>query len=329
MIDSAAIATCPPWLVSYWQRIHARHEQHRLPHALLFTGVEGIGKTQFARFVAAALLCRQSSAEHGACGQCESCMQRAAAAHPDYRTIDPEGAALNIKVDTVRELVQWLQLSAPPKRYRVAVIDTADAMNRNAANSLLKTLEEPGERCVLLLAADRPGALPATVRSRCQQTVLKVDDKTAAINWLTEQGVTDANILLEHPGVGPLSLLRANDTQWQAEQKLLEKAWLDLFLMRASVGKIVDSLKDLSTRRCLSAFAHWVSLATKASLATPIGADPATKELISQVQHRMQYEQWFTLYDHLLKLHRSDSASFKTQAVLEGIFADIRLTTNG
>ncbi len=329
MSDTATIGQCPPWLLTYWQQLHQRHEEGRLPHAILFAGVDGIGKVPFTRFVADALLCRQSSASLGACGSCESCAQRLAGAHPDFRAVDPEGAAMNIKVDTVRDLVNWLQLSAPPERYRVAIIDQADAMNHAAANSLLKTLEEPGERCVLLLAATRPGSLPATIRSRCQQIVLNVDDKPAAAKWLNEQGVEHAQDAVMRARVAPYSLLKTTEKEWQANQHLLEKAWLDLFLMRASVGKIVDSLKDLPTTRCLAAFAHWVSLATRAQLKVPVGADPATNELISQVQNCIDCEQWFTLYDRLVSLHRSDSTSFKTQAVLEGIFADIRIMTNG
>ena len=329
MAEPAPLTLCPPWLLPHWQDVYRRHEQGKLPHALLFTGMAGLGKKQFARFVAEALLCRNSSLDVGACGACDSCSQLVAGAHPELLVLSPEGAAMNIKVDSVRELVGWLQLSAPPKRYRVALIDSSDAMNRNAANSLLKTLEEPCERAVLLLATNRPGALPATIRSRCQATTLSVRDQKSAIDWMMEQGLSNAEQQLQHARVGPLGIVEQNSSTWRDAELLLQKAWRDLFLMRASVGKIVDTLTDLPVTRCLQNFSTWALLANKTQLNVPIGADPATVELISDVHDGLNSEQWFTLYDRIQHLYRSDSASFKTQTVLEGLFADIRLMTQG
>jgi len=327
--EPSPLTPCPPWLLDQWQDVYRRHEQGKLPHALLFAGVPGLGKKQFVRFVAESLLCRDCSPTTGACGVCNSCAQLTAGAHPEFTTLRPEGAAMNIKVDLVRELVNWLQLSAPPKQYRAALIDQADSMNRNAANSLLKTLEEPGERAVLILAADRPGSLPATIRSRCQCTVLSLQDTAAAQKWLTEQGVSDAAEQLAHARVGPLALLEQSTDAWRESEERLQKAWRDLFLMRASIGKIVDSLSDLPVRRTLGHFSHWAMLASKNRLNLPFGADHATSELISEVQSGLNSEQWFSLYDRIQQLYRSDSASFKSQTVLEGLFADIRMMTQG
>jgi len=211
--EPSPLTPCPPWLFEYWRDVYRRHEQGSLPHALLFTGAAGLGKKQFVRFVAESLLCRNSSAERGACGECESCFQLIAGAHPELSVLVPEGAAMNIKVDSVRELVGWLQLSAPPGQYRAALIDSSDAMNRNAANSLLKTLEEPGERAVLILSADKPGSLPATVRSRCQITTLSLADSPAAVSWLGEQGLAITADALEQSRVGPLALLAQNSDE--------------------------------------------------------------------------------------------------------------------
>jgi len=283
MAEPAPLTPCPPWLLDHWNDVYRRHEQGILPHALLFTGVPGLGKKQFARFVAESLLCQNISEQSGACGECDSCSQLIAGAHPELKVLNPEGAAMNIKVDSVRELVGWLQLSAPPGRYRAALIDSSDAMNRNAANSLLKTLEEPGARAVLLLAASRPGALPATIRSRCQTTLLSVRDPQSAVRWMREQGITDAEEQLRHARVGPLALLEQNSADWVASEKVLQKAWRDLFLMQASVGKIVDTLSDFSVARCLGNFSTWALLANKTQLNVPIGADPATAQLISDV----------------------------------------------
>ncbi len=329
MAEPAPLTPCPPWLLPHWQGIYQRHQQGQLPHALLFTGMPGLGKRQFVRFVVESLLCQNMNEHTGACGACDSCAQLTAGAHADFSQVIPEGASQNIKVDTVRELVGWLQLSAPPGRYRAALIDTADAMNRNAANSLLKTLEEPGERAVLILAAGQPGSLPATIRSRCQTTMLSIADRNAAVEWLVAEGVSHAEQQLEHARVGPLGVLEQQTDDWQAAEQSLQKAWRDLLLMRASIGKIVESLSALPARRCLANFAQWSLMANKRHLSVPVGADPATLELISEVHSCLSSEQWFTFYDRIQQLYRSDSASFKTQAVLEGLFADIRLSTQG
>jgi len=329
MSDSAPLTTCPPWLLPCWHAVYKRHEAGKLPHAMLFTGMPGIGKKQFVRFVQESLLCRNTSPDTGACGQCDACAQLVAMAHPERFDLQPGGKSMTISVDSVRELVSWLQLSAPAGQYRTALIDQADTMNRNAANSLLKTLEEPGARVVLLLAADQAGVLPATIRSRCQQTVLNLADKQAAINWLEAEGVSDAAALVDTVRAGPIAILDQQSEEWRAEQNRLQKAWSDLLLMRASVGKIVDSLNDLPATRCLDNFSRFAMLASKVRLAAPIGVDHATSKLISEVHETLDSEQWFSLYDRMQSLNRSMSASFKTQTVLEGLFADIRLMTQG
>lgn len=322
-----SLTSCPPWLLSDGDALMARSNAGRLPHALLLTGVDGIGKRAFGQWLAESLLCRERT-EMGACGVCDSCRQLIADSHPDYRKLVPEGASATIKVDTVRELVEWLQLTAGQGSYRVALFEDADSLNRNAANSLLKTLEEPGDHAVLILTATRIGGLPATIRSRCQKITLKMGDKSAAINWLGAH-VSDAESALMECGGGPYAALRNATEDHLAARVLLLKAWVDLFQHKGSVGRIADSLSKLDTSECLAAFSSWCLASTKILVQVPTGVNPAVEQAISETQERLSNEQWFTLHDRLLQLHRSDSASFKTQTVLEGLFADIRLMING
>jgi DNA polymerase-3 subunit delta' len=295
---------------------------------LLLNGIDGIGKRAFAQWLAESLLCRDRT-EAGACGRCESCRQLLADSHPDYRKLVPEGASAIIKVDPIRELVEWLHLTASQGSYRVALLEQAEKLNRNAANSLLKTLEEPGDHAVLILSATRMGALPATIRSRCQKITLRMHDRPAAIEWLSQQSVEDAEAALLESGGGPYTALNMQNEGYQAARTLLLKAWQDLFEHRGSVGRISDSLSALDTAFCLATFSRWTLLAARQGANLAIGANPVVSAVISETRHRLPIEKWFTLHDRLLQLHRSDSASFKTQTVLEGIFADIRLMTNG
>ena len=317
-----ALTPCPPWLVKDSAAVLGRADKGALPHALLITGIDGIGKQHFAQALAESLLCEKRRPE-GACGQCDSCAQLLADAHPEYLKLVPEGANASIKVDKVRELVTWLQLTAAKGSYRVALLEQADSLNRSAANSLLKTLEEPGDNAVLILVASRPGSLPATVQSRCQTITLRLHDKEAAIDWLAPHVSSPERALAACRG-GPYTCVAQSDEQFQAANTLLLKAWTDLFLHKGSVGRITDSVADLPTSDCLAAFSHFTLLAAKGRAGVPFGADPAVQEAVSAVQDRLRNEQWFTLHDRLLKLHRSDSASFKTQTVLEGFLADIR-----
>jgi DNA polymerase-3 subunit delta' len=321
------LTPCPPWLLEDMSQLLNRSSRGRLPHALLLTGIDGIGKRAFSQCLAETLLCQKPSPK-GACGVCEPCRQLLADSHPDYRKLLPEGANAAIKVDPVRALVEWLQLTASQGSYRVALLEQADTLNRNAANSLLKTLEEPADHAVLILSATRTGALPATIRSRCQKVTLKMTDQAAAIEWLGGKVDDPVLALLEASGGPYLALANASE-EHTASKELLLRAWHDLFLHKGSVGRISDSLSNLETSLCLATFSRWCLIASKQREKLDVGVNPAVKQVISETQDRLNIEQWFTLYDRLLRLYRSDSASFKTQTVLEGLFADIRLMTNG
>ena len=321
------LTPCPPWLLPDAGTLLAAANSRRLHHALLVTGIDGIGKQAFCQWLSEALLCRQRTPA-GACGACNSCQQLMALSHPDFLAVLPEGANAGIKIDSVRELVEWLQLTAGQNSYRVALISEANGLNRHSANSLLKTLEEPSANAVLVLCATRIGALPATVRSRCQKITLKMGDRDAAVKWLGEQ-CAEPELALIEAGGGPYAALRNLDDLHQGARDLLLAAWQDLFLHKGSVGRIADSLGKLDTAQCLTMFSKWSVMAAKHSCQITFGANPAVILAISETRDRLSIEQWFTLHERLLQLHRSDSASFKTQTVLEGLFADIRLMING
>ncbi len=140
-------------------------ETGRVPPGLLFFGEEGIGKETAARAFAAALLCRAPSGED-ACGSCHDCRLFRAGSHPNALRVVPEN--LSISIDDIRRLQEELSLKAFSDRPRVATILPADRMTVQAANALLKTLEEPPPATHLLLVAHRISRLPVTIVSRCQ-----------------------------------------------------------------------------------------------------------------------------------------------------------------
>jgi DNA polymerase-3 subunit delta' len=182
-----------PWLEPYRESVAALIMQERFPHALLLTGQSGMGKADFADYLAQLLLCGQPVGGTSPCGQCSACTWFKAGSHPDYHYISFEinektgKLRTEIIVDQIRKLSGDLALKSHAGGYKVAVITPADAMNINASNSLLKTLEEPSDNTVLVLVSDQPGHLPATLRSRCQQLRIGVQDRDPVLQWLSGQ----------------------------------------------------------------------------------------------------------------------------------------------
>ena len=173
-----------PWLADAWRRLQQARLAGTLPHALLLRGRAGFGKRRLAEALVASVLCDAPAGEGASCGQCRGCALLAAGSHPDYRTVQPEEAGKSIVIDQVRELGDFFTLRPHYGTRKLALIAPADAMNRAAANSLLKLLEEPPAGGMLVLVADRPERLPATIRSRCQGYAL---DRLDAASLLSEQ----------------------------------------------------------------------------------------------------------------------------------------------
>lgn len=184
------IARPLPWQTDIWRQLQRARGDGRLPHALLLHGRTGLGKRALASAFAQWLLCDDPG--NMACGECKPCRQFAAGSSPDFSVLAPPEDKKIINVEQVRDLIDALSLTSHAGGSRVALIEPAEAMNVSAANSLLKTLEEPPGDTVLLLVSARPARLPATVRSRCQHIRFAPPPETVARSWLEEQGVDAA-----------------------------------------------------------------------------------------------------------------------------------------
>ncbi|MDH5327364.1 MAG: DNA polymerase III subunit delta' [Gammaproteobacteria bacterium] len=236
------------WQKSQWQEVIARVQNGTLPHALLLAGDAGLGKGLFAETLAAVLLCEQSQAgEQDACGRCHSCAMIQMGSHPDLLYITPQEDGKAITVDQIREMGRYLSLKSHGGGYRVVVVNPAENMNRFAANSLLKTLEEPGEGTVILLVSHQTGRLLPTIRSRCQSIQFKLPPAAALQQWLQQgQGwdpeTVQSLVFLAHGSPlqalnyghnGALTLAQQVLTDFQAVAALRQdpvsvaKKWLD------------------------------------------------------------------------------------------------------
>lgn len=215
------------WHLPVWQQLWQQPD--RLPHALLLHGMGGIGKRQFASALAARLLCTALTAEGFACGACASCHWLEQGSHPDFYWLAPESGeeaeaesskpqkrkSVWITVDQVRELVQRTSLSKHQGGWRVVVVDTAEQLNLNAANALLKTLEEPSQHTLFLLLSSRLNRVMPTIRSRCLKLALPSPDFTVAREWLDEQGVSQAQDCLYEAGGAPLAALALAEPEYR------------------------------------------------------------------------------------------------------------------
>lgn len=187
-----------PWHEKNWETIERAWSIGRLPHALLLEGPRGLGKSDFALRIAALVLGREAlDPGHGR-------------SHPDLNLLSVREDKKQIVVEQVRELCAELAMTSYASGYKVAIIDPAERMNINAANSLLKTLEEPTDNTVLILVRSRLDTLPATVASRCQKLRFAVPPEARALEWLEDQGPdTDWRPLLSMVAGAPLAAVQA------------------------------------------------------------------------------------------------------------------------
>lgn len=233
-----------PWLQAYWDQLTRYLQQDRLPSALMLVGEEGIGLSSLAQSFAQRTICLSPTEDNTACGECESCLLFNAGNYPDFYHLVPEEGKDSIKVDAIRALSKSLALSSQFTKPRVVIIDPADAMLHQAANSLLKTLEEPSDNTCLVLIAHRLSSLPVTIRSRCQLVTVKEIELAQAQSWLNDLACKETDQYLRLANGAPLL---AYDL-WKKNTLAVETAIFNDFL--ALLNGRLDPL--LFAEKCLS-----------------------------------------------------------------------------
>jgi DNA polymerase-3 subunit delta' len=164
-------------------------KKDRLPQALLFTGEPGVGKLLMAKTLIKVLNCRNNAGggEIDCCDNCRPCQLIDNLNFADLLFIKPDGT--QIKIETVRGVIDFLSMSPYEARIKSVIIDDADKLNISAANALLKTLEEPSEDSLIILITERPDMLPDTIRSRCVRipfTPLSEEESSEVIKQMSD-----------------------------------------------------------------------------------------------------------------------------------------------
>jgi DNA polymerase-3 subunit delta' len=199
----------PSWTAPERAQLKQAFEAQHLPHALLIHEAPGAGGEWLALWAASLVLCRNGPA--APCGACVACRRVALRQHPDLAWLSLEENSRQIRIEQVRDLSAELALTSHAGGYKVGIISPADALNRFAANALLKTLEEPPARTLLVLVATQPSRLPPTILSRCQRLRVRAPTRAEGRAWLSAaRGEHAWDAALDTLGEAPLLAVRAD-----------------------------------------------------------------------------------------------------------------------
>ena len=309
-----------PWFSAVWEGFARQVEQDRLPHALLLVGQSGIGSLELARAMAQYLLCGAPQPGRS-CGQCRACLLIQADSHPDLRWVAPEDGSQSIKVAQIREMTDFTNKTAQQGGRKLVVLSPAESMNTNAANALLKSLEEPSGDCVYLLVTEQPAFLTATIRSRCSRMQIRTPDFADALQWLERNRVADAENLLLAAGGRPLRVMDwlASDLWGQREQ--LRKDLLNLLDGNSNFLDCAKGLAATSGVWIVEQLQIWITEAIRMSVLGKDIDDALVGHLVNlPMQRLVRYYDVLSVKKRLLL----STANPNPQLLLEEIMMDLK-----
>ena len=318
-------------------------QRQRLPHALLLIGQRGLGKFELARTFAAGLLCEQKIPGGEACGHCLACNWFAQGNHPDFRLLQPDAlaedadseegkkkASQQITIDQIRELDDFFNVGTHRDGLRIVLVNPTEAMNRNAANAILKTLEEPSASTLFLLISNEPLKLLPTIRSRCQVVPVTVPRTKSAEQYLADSGVADAARWLALAGGSPglaIELAALGQGGWLEilVKKLSVQRGPDPIATAAELEKLVkDSKGKLPLKAIVDAMQKWLVDLTLADKAQPVRYFLPQQSIISGLADMIPSARLLPAYRGLLQRRREAEHPLNARLFFEGLFMDYR-----
>lgn len=225
--------------------------QQRLPHAILLSMPGKTNELAFLWHLSMTLLCQNRDNDQP-CQTCSSCQLMLANTYPDCQLVtleydgDQKKLNKNIKIGQVRHLIHTVYLTRNYDNVKIAVLYPADKMSIASANSLLKTLEEPADNTLIILASHQLGKIPVTVRSRCQQWTMPLPSTDEALAWLQTEGLDNAQAAqyLELAGGDPLLAAQLSTTQYLDLVGEFKKQFNDYLKNQTDVITLCELLLD-------------------------------------------------------------------------------------
>jgi DNA polymerase-3 subunit delta' len=312
-----------PWQTAQWSHLLSLWHKKRLPHALMFSGLEGIGKVHCADIFSRILFCQQPINQLP-CNQCHSCRLTRGRAHPNILWIEPEKAGAAIKVDQIRDVSEFINQTSLQGEYRVVIINPANNMNIHAANALLKTLEEPSIGALLILVADLRNRLPATILSRCQRVLFSVPPSAQALAWLNQELKDKALLaesLLQIANGAPLTALSLAKEDILTTRTMLFQAFIKLDEKKADPLKIAAELQDNESIQLIDLATAWVIdlIRLQVGIHDMINQDFASALNALQTKRALQKNQQYLTHLQGLRKQLCQGMNFNKQLLTESI----------
>ncbi|MDD4912009.1 MAG: DNA polymerase III subunit delta' [Sideroxydans sp.] len=325
-----------PWQTDSWQSLQGL--RNRLPHAVLLRGAQGIGKLDLALNFAQSLLCEAPLVDGMACQKCDSCHWLSQDNHPDFRLIQPDALSAQedgeekagskkpsreISVDQIRSLSSFANLSAHCGGYRIVVISPAESMNNNAANSLLKTLEEPSEKLLFLLVTHKPQQLLPTILSRCLSFNINTPSSEMGLTWLKQQGVKNPQQALSQTGFAPLQALSWAELGEGAEERSILLSGIYHPSKMDALG-LAESLQKSPAINVIHCLQQWVHDLASAKLTGTVRYFPEQTELLLKLSAGTVVHDLLRYQKELKEARRAAFHPLNPKLVLEGLLISYR-----
>lgn len=326
---------------SVWKTLQGRRA--KLPHALLLSGQKGLGKFELARRFVAGLLCEMPLNDGQACGKCLACNWFSQGNHPDFRLLQPEILSADfeaeegkkkpsqqITIDQIRGLDEFFNVGTHRGGLRIILVNPTEAMNRNAANALLKTLEEPSDKTLFILVSSDPARLLPTIRSRCQVVPVPVPEFALASQIMAGDGMENPERWLALAGGSPLLAAEmASGKQGNWLEALANRlAAAQLCDPLAAAGEFEKQIKDskgkLQLKHLVEAQQKWLVDLTLAANGLPLRYFLDRKATMTKLADMIPATRLIQLYRATGTRRQEAEQPLNARLFLEGLFLEYR-----
>nr|VFK37227.1 MAG: DNA polymerase-3 subunit delta' [Candidatus Kentron sp. SD]VFK41529.1 MAG: DNA polymerase-3 subunit delta' [Candidatus Kentron sp. SD]VFK78510.1 MAG: DNA polymerase-3 subunit delta' [Candidatus Kentron sp. SD] len=320
-----------PWQARLWEACLHLQQADRIHHAFLLRGVAGNGKRAFAMRWANAIVCEGSHPEGRPCGLCRGCILFAARTHPDIKMVEPLSDKKSIGIDQIREVIDYVWLSRQFASRKPVIMPEAERMTISAANTLLKTLEEPPGNAVFILISNQSDRLPITIRSRCRFLDFSIPPRDSVLPWLLDRlpHGTDAGLLLNAAGGSPLLALHYGEGDTLQQRMTLHRDLIMLLTGKTDPLIIAARWKTLGCTVVLPWIAAYlmdlIRLRFTGELQSAIHPDDG--DAMRRFAENLDVYYGYRLLDRCLSAKRAweDSPSLNEALLLEGIAIDFAI----